>query len=334
MRQDSAEDAIVKIGAAPSGAPSAMGDSSPVVPCSVGVMAHNEEGNIGLLLEAVVSQRTTRVRISEVLVVCSGCTDGTEGVVQAWQRQDARIRLLVQARREGKASAVNLFLAHARERVVVLCSADLLPARDTIEQVVLPLCDPDLGMTTCRPVPVNDPSSFMGFASHLLWDLHHEINLRGFKAGELIAFRKIFERIPYRTAVDEASIEPVIQAQGYRVRYVPDAIVYNKGPDTVKEFLTQRRRIFAGHLSIRDTLGYRVKTMSSLRALFLLVRHLSWRPRRFLWAWAVAALEAYGRVLGRRDYAAKREHFMWEMAKTTKQLEQPRSDGRTAEASR
>jgi poly-beta-1,6-N-acetyl-D-glucosamine synthase len=283
-------------------------------------MAHNEAANIGRLLEAVVGQRTSAVRIAEIVIVASGCTDDTIAISRGWQERDPRINVLVQARREGKASAVNLFLSRAREPVLVLCSADLLPAPDTIEKVVTPFVDPEIGMTTCRPVPVNAPDRFMGFAAHLLWNLHHQINLEGFKAGELVAFRKIFERIPYRTSVDEARIEPVIRGQGYGVEYVPTAITFNKGPETVRDFLCQRRRIFAGHLAMRDELGYRVRTLSGLRILGLALRHMDWRPRSFCWTIAVAALEAYGRYLGRRDYRQKREQFVWEIATTTKQL--------------
>jgi len=288
--------------------------------CSIGIMAHNEGANIGRLLKALVSQRTSEAMLSEILVVASGCTDNTESIVREWATRDARIRLLVQAKREGKASAVNLFLSQAREKIAVLCSADLLPTTDAIEQVVVAFADPEIGLATARPVPVNDPGTFMGFAAHMLWDLHHHINLRSFKAGELIAFRKILERIPYHTVVDEASIEPVIRGQGYRARYVPTAIVYNKGPETVKDFLRQRRRIYAGHLSEREALGYSVSTMSGMKILGLVLRRMDWRPRPFLWTWSVAVLEAYGRVLGWRDYKKQRDHHIWEVAKTTKEL--------------
>jgi cellulose synthase/poly-beta-1,6-N-acetylglucosamine synthase-like glycosyltransferase len=297
-------------------------------------MAHNEEGNIGRLLAAVVSQRTRDVSISEIIVVASGCTDGTVQLCREWEERDRRIEVIVQPRREGKASAVNLFLSRAKEAVLVLCSADLLPAPDTIEQVVAPFVEPEIGMTTCRPVPVNTPDRFMGFAAHLLWNLHHLINLEGFKAGELVAFRKIFERIPYRTSVDEARIEPVIRGQGFGVRYVPTAITYNKGPETVRDFLCQRRRMFAGHLAMRDDVGYRVRTLSGMRILGLVVRHMDWRPRQFLWTVAVAALEAYGRFLGRRDYRQKREQFVWEIATTTKQLDAASVQTREAEVVR
>ncbi len=296
-------------------------DCQQPIKCSIGIMAHNEEANIDRLLAAVVSQRTVAVVVVEIIVVASGCTDGTEGIVREWTARDPRIRLVVQARREGKASAVNCFLSQAQEKVLLVCSADLLPAQDTIERLVAPFADPEVAMTGSRPVPLNDPNCFMGFAAHLLWNLHHQTNLIDFKAGELIAFRKIFQRIPYRTAVDEASIEAVIRGQGYVVRYVATAITYNKGPDTVKDFLRQRRRIHAGHLTLRDVVGYRVATLSGRKVLGLALRNLDWRPRGFAWTWAVAALEAYGRFLGWRDYRRRRDHSVWDIAKTTKQLE-------------
>ncbi len=292
----------------------------PPIACSLGIMAHNEEANIGRLLETVSSQPTLTAKLTEIIVVASGCTDRTESIVHEWERTDARVRLVVQKQREGKASAVNVFLAHAREKVLLLCSADLLPGEGTLDKVVAPFADPDLAMTTCRPVPVNDAGTFMGFAAHLLWDLHHLVNLRSFKAGELIAFRKVLSRIPRRSAVDEASIESVVRSQGYAVRYVADAVTYNKGPETVQDFLAQRRRIYAGHLAVRDSVGYRVSTLSGLRVLGLVLRHLDWRPRPFLWTWAVAALEVYGRLLGSFDYRRRRDHAIWTMARTTKAL--------------
>jgi len=286
----------------------------------MGIMAYNEEANIGRLLEAVLSQRLKNVTITEIVVVASGCTDDTESIVRGWAKHDRRIRLLSQEKRAGKASAINDYLLQARERILVLCSADLLPEAEAIERLVAPFEDPEVGMTSSRPLPVNDSRQFMGFAAHMLWNLHHAINLTSFKAGEMIAIRKIFERIPYHTAVDEASMEPVIRGQGYRVQYVPTAVVYNKGPETVADFLSQRRRIYAGHLAVRDTLGYSVSTMSAGKILGTLLRNLNLRPRPFFWTWAVVGLEVYGRLLGLSDYRKRRDHRVWEIAKTTKQL--------------
>jgi cellulose synthase/poly-beta-1,6-N-acetylglucosamine synthase-like glycosyltransferase len=284
-------------------------------------MAHNEAANIGRLLARVGASRLERVEVAEIIVVASGCTDDTEAIVRVAAAADPRIRLISQPTREGKASAMNLFLRDAACDVLILSSADLLPGEDAIERLVSPFADPEVGMTACRPEPLNDPATFMGFAAHLLWDLHHQMNLNGFKAGEMIAFRKVFTRIPPHTAVDEASVEPLIRGQGYGVRYVPDAIVYNKGPETVDDFLRQRRRIYAGHLEMQAALGYSVSTMSGGKIAGLLLRHLDWRPRQLWWTVRVVALEVYGRYLGRQDYRARRSHTVWESAATTKELE-------------
>jgi poly-beta-1,6-N-acetyl-D-glucosamine synthase len=291
------------------------------VPCTVGIFAHNEEANIADLLRIMLDQKLVTVDVREIIVVSSGSTDRTDEVVRQFMQRDRRIRLLVQEERLGKASAINLFLQHQTERVLVICSADLQPETDALEKLVAPFADPEVGMSSSRPVPVNDPNTLMGFAAHLLWGLHHDINLQGgFKAGEMIAFVKIFERIPYRTSVDEASIEPVIRGQGYRVHYVPEAVVYNKGPETVEDFLRQRRRIYAGHLDVKTLLGYSVSTMSGRRVLVALLRRLDWRPRRFLWTWIVVGLEVYGRFLGWRDFKSRRDHTVWDIAGSTKEL--------------
>ena len=225
-----------------------------MVSCCVGIMAYNEETNIGPLLEALAQQRLKSVDIAEIIVVASGCTDRTEAIVRDYCRKDDRVKLLVQGSREGKSSAINLLLWNTSQEIVVLESADTLPRPDTIEALVSPFADPSVGMTGGRPVPTNDPTSFMGFAAHLLWQLHHRVSLRKPKMGELIAFRRYFRQIPHRSAVDEASIEPLIKGQGLRLLYVPEAVVLNKGPETVSDFFKQRQRIFAGHLYVKDTL--------------------------------------------------------------------------------
>lgn len=174
-------------------------------------------------------------------------------------------------------------------------------------------------MTGGHPIPVNDPCTFMGFVVHLLWELHHQISLQHPKLGELVAFRRVFQRIPYDSAVDEASVEPLIVGQGYQLCYVPEAVVYNRGPATVSDFLKQRRRIYAGHLKVRHQQGYAVSTMSNVRILGALLHGWRWGWRQFLWIPAAICLEACGRFLGWIDFRFKRlDHTIWDIAVTTK----------------
>lgn len=287
--------------------------------CCVAVMAYNEEANIGNVLDTLCQQQLRNVEIVEIVVVASGCVDRTEEIARGFGQRDSRIRLISQQRREGKSAAINTLLRHTDAEIIVLANADAVPAPDAIEHLVAPFEDPMTGMAGGHPIPTNDHSIFMGYVAHLLWRLHHQVSLRRPKMGELIAFRNFFRQIPADSAVDEASIEPLIRGQGLRLLYVPDAVVYIRGPETVSDFLKQRRRIYAGHLYVQDTLGYRVSTMKGFRILplFLRVAELDWRY--FLWSPAAVALEIFGRLLGVWDYRVwKRKHSVWDVVETTK----------------
>jgi cellulose synthase/poly-beta-1,6-N-acetylglucosamine synthase-like glycosyltransferase len=292
-----------------------------MIHCCVGIMAYNEEANIGRLLAALLAQKTRIVSLDEIVVVASGCTDRTAVFVQEFAARDHRVRLLTQPRKEGKASAVNLLLRATAREVIILESADTLPRPETIEELVSPLQDPAVGMVGGHPVPTNSPATFMGYAAHLVWELHHQVALRHPKMGELIAFRNIFRQIPADTAVDEASIEPLIVGQGLRLRYASRAVVYNRGPERVSEFINRRRANYAGHLYVKDILGYKVSTMSVLRSAVALLRSARLDWRYFAWAPSVVALEVYVRLLAAYDYVfRKRKPYNWSMAASTKQL--------------
>ncbi len=295
--------------------------------CCIGVMAYNEEANIGKLLDALLHQDIQCCKLREIVVVASGCTDRTVEISREWANRDSRIRVIVQKTREGKASAINEFITYARSLqtdLLVLESADTLPADgQTMERLLAPFSrHPDIGMTGAHPVPINPRQTFIGFVVHLQWNLHHRIALCSPKLGELVAFRNVIPGIPPDTAVDEAAIEALLVPQGYRLMYVPDALVYNKGPDTVKDFLIQRRRIAAGHIHLQATQNHVVSTMNPWTSLKMLRHELSWTPKLLLWTLGAMSLEAYGRFLGYTDFYVKRKNpFKWDMAETTKRLQ-------------
>jgi len=288
--------------------------------CSIGVFAYNEEKNIGKLLEAILNQKTNKVEAEEIFVVASGCTDQTVSIAKEFEKKDARVKVLVQEIREGKYSAINLFLRAAKNDILVMESGDTIPEKDTIEKLVNVFEDPKVGIAGTRPIPINDPKTFLGFTTHLLWDLHHQISLKNPKAGEMVAFRKVFYQIP-PTAVDEACIEGIIKNRGYKIVYVPEALVYNKGPESISDFLKQRRRIHCGHFYLKKTAGYEVSTMNPWMTFILVLKNIKFNFRSIIFTIGAILLEAWGKALGWWDYKIKRKtHFVWDMAKTTRDL--------------
>ncbi len=291
----------------------------PSLRCSVGIMAYNEEANIADAISSVLDQELAASRLTELIVVASGCEDRTTAIVDDIARRDRRVRLIEQRRREGKASAINLFIRAARSEILLLVGADVLVRDGSVESILRHFEDPATGMVGGRPIPVNHETSFLGHAVHLQWRLHDRIARQSPKLGEVVAFRNVVPNVPVDTAVDEMSIQAAVSKLGYRLVYEPEAVVYNRGPATVHDFLRQRRRIHAGHLRVRDRDDYPAPTMRAGRVLAALPRSGSLgTPRAVAWSIGTAGLEAVARGLGRYDVLRRRPQHVWAVSATTK----------------
>jgi hypothetical protein len=150
--------------------------------------------------------------------------------------------------------------------------------------------------------------------------MEHTLCLEIPRLGEMIAFRKVFDRIPPDVAMDEAFVEAIVVERGMQVRYAPDAVVYNTGPTTIGDFVKQRRRNHAGHLYLKHKYGYAVSSIQNKRVIKVALKEL-WGIIQLLWVlFLLAVLEGWSRVLGWYDFAVKRDrHVVWDMAWTQKQ---------------
>lgn len=294
-------------------------ESAEALECSLGVIAYNEAGNITALLESLCAQKLRLARIAEIIVVSSASTDGTDELVEEFSRHHSQVRLIRQPSREGKSSAINLFLAAARAGILAVISGDVVPAADAIEKLVAPFADPRVGATGGRPLPENDPRTFTGYAVQLLWRLHHRMALLSPKLGEMIVFRRLMDSIPTDSAVDEASIEAIVRRAGLKLRYIPEAVIHNQGPRTLRDFVKQRRRIQNGHLWLARQEGYKVASQDGRILLWVLLRELAEHPLQAPKTLAVMAVEAYARLLGSYDYKIKGKNpFAWDIAHSAK----------------
>jgi hypothetical protein len=155
----------------------------------------------------------------------------------------------------------------------------------------------------------------------LQWRLHHVISQEHPKCGEMIALRSdLAESIPIESSVDEASLEAITVKKGLKLKYVPEARFINRGPESLRDFLSQRRRIASGHRWLKHTKGYMVSTASSWTTLKALCSQPPRRLREVFWTVGAIGLEAICRVFGIMDfYLRPRVHQVWSIAQTTKQ---------------
>jgi len=289
---------------------------------AIGIMAYNEERNIGSLLESILSQ-TSGASISRIVVVASGCTDRTCEIVSDYARRDPRVVLIEEQDRAGKTAAVNKFLLTATEEILMVSSADLIFQTQTVAEIMRPFADPEIGMVGAHAVPLNADDNFFGYASNLMWTLHHEISLRDPKMGELIAFRNVFRRLNPAAICDELSAYQLVRSAGYKAAYAPQAIVYNKGPGTLSDFVSQRMHCIVGNLAIMREHNVRVSTMRTLPVLRAALPHALRNWKRLHWTFGAAMLEFYCRLKSQSVYRSQRrrkEYQVWEPASTTKAL--------------
>jgi poly-beta-1,6-N-acetyl-D-glucosamine synthase len=290
-------------------------------PLAIGIMAYNEAANIGPLLDSILSQ-TAIDRINRVVVIASGCTDDTCAIVERYAASHPIVQLVAEKERGGKVRAINTFFSHAPEPILIVSAADLLYEPQTLEALTAPFQDDRVGMVGSHPVPLNSADDFLGFTVNLMWRLHHEISLHQPKMGELIAFRNVFRGLNPETPADEVQIEHGVRSVGFEVRYAPEAIVRNRGPETLADFIAQRTRWIAYNMQIQRKHHLPVSTLRTAPLLRAALASGRSDRRRLHWLASAAILEAYCRLRASIGYGSLNAAAKggWKPVASTKQL--------------
>ena len=289
---------------------------------SVGIIVRNEEKNILNLLQSVSEQKLKGLVIDEVIVVSSGSEDRTNELALKYMEKDGRVRLIVQKGAEGKASAINEFLKISKNDIVVISSGDIIFNEKTLQNLISPLIkDEKIGLSSAKPIPINDVHSFMGTVANMHWRLHRLLE----RHGETIAFRKsLVDHIPNEVSADEAYVEAIVGQKAFKAVQPSDSLIFNKGSENVAEFLSQIRRHYAGHLFIKNNFSYAVSSMTikgMTKIAKELLQYIRDNPKRVIHVVGYVLLEATGRLLGVWDFYFKKRHYrIWSVAQTTKIL--------------
>lgn len=289
---------------------------------TIGICAYNEESNIERSIRSVYEQRTDGFEIAEVVVVSSGSTDGTDDIVSGLLAEFDDLRFLPQKKREGKNSAINYLLENKKTQIIVLLNADnAFGDNGALSNLIKPFSDPKVGIVGGRPVPTNDRNSVAGFASQMLWNMHHHVSTVHPKIGELVAFRDIGTRLPMGTQSDEDILRMRLEEAGYKGVYAPDAVIRNRGPDTIADFIKQRTRVNIGERYMKKEYGYDIPTWDYrllVDAMFGAVRDMGFHPVKIA---LTVAMEMFSRLSATVYVGSDRGDMnVWDPVSTTKKL--------------
>ncbi|MCW4001030.1 MAG: glycosyltransferase [Candidatus Bathyarchaeota archaeon] len=293
----------------------------PKVSLMVGIAVSNEEQNIGALLENLTASAPPEVET--ICVVSSGSTDQTNSIIRSFAEDDARIQLIIEPERTGKASALNLLLEQSQNYdYMVYTGGDNIPCREALNHLLAAIRSQDVDIVGAHPRPVDDPHCFMGFCTHLLWNLHHDASLGKPKiSGELMVFKsRIIRELPPAIINDDAYIQALGEMKKYKISYCPQAEVLLKGPSNVHDFLAQRRRVFVGHQQLEFLIGKKVSTMKvpSWKSILKACPYRGLKGR--VYAAGFVFFQAVAFLLAKWDFARHNLPVKWTMAKSTKNL--------------
>ncbi len=289
---------------------------------TIGICAYNEAQNIERSIRSIYDQKTKDINVEEVIVVSSGSTDGTDDIVRRLAEEYGNITLIRQEKREGKNSAINCYLDNKTCDVVVMLNADnIFGNENSLYSLVSPFFNEKVGMVGGHPVPTNDKKDKVGFATHVLWTMHHHLALVYPKIGELVAFRDIGTRLPTDQQSDEDIIRMNLENADYDCIYAPDAIVLNRGPETEEDFLKQRIRVNIGEVNMKRKFDYDIPSWNKkylMKAVIGTVKDLGFHPFKLLYA---VRLEMKARKTAEEHIdSGDADMNIWDQVATTKKL--------------
>jgi len=240
---------------------------------SIGICAYNEARRLPMLFESLAAQSLPHgFVLREILVVASGCTDGTERVVEDWAQVEPRIALIRESERCGKSSALNAILGRFGGDILVLVNADarLLPGALS-ELVVAFESRPAVDVACGFPIPERS-DGVVTVVEDVWWRLHNrtlqtlsELGAGNHCCDELMALRRGFaDAIPTGVVNDGAYFGVLAARRGVTVQFAPGAKVLVAIPENLLGLLRQRRRILRGHRQVLEMLGAPPFTLQGL----------------------------------------------------------------------
>jgi cellulose synthase/poly-beta-1,6-N-acetylglucosamine synthase-like glycosyltransferase len=297
---------------------------------SVGICATTELENTLRLTDQILELSHRRMKLLEILVATPNHQLASE-----LSERDPRVVVLLEKKREGKASALNKIIRQASGDILVLASADIKIARNSIPRLVEGLIDNrEWGAVDSNVELINGDRLIMDRVSNILWDTHNATldeldgqDRLGQVAGDLVALRRdLVEQLP-SVINDDAYLALRVQEKGFRVKRVQDALVWIAGPRTPTDYVYQRSRVLQGHLQLIRRFGKMPTTFEfqflskPRRNLKLLVRTVArLGPSHLLPLIIAGLLELISFQVAVMSSLTKKNQKPWRLVESTKKI--------------
>lgn len=217
---------------------------------TIAICAFNEEENILLVLRSLLMQKQQGFLIKDIWVVSDGSTDKTEQIVKSFKSK--KITLLAKSKRLGKSYRLNEIYQKLQSDILVQIDADVvLTHENVLSSLVKPLHKgTSIHLTGGQTKPL-DPSTFTEKAVYLTTSMYKNLGIQKNHgnniysvSGKILALTNTLAKqivIPQASAND-AFVYFSCLKNGYSYRYVSDATVLYRLPQTLRDHTRQNIR--------------------------------------------------------------------------------------------
>jgi glycosyltransferase involved in cell wall biosynthesis len=229
---------------------------------SIIIPTFNGASRIGNCLDSLVKQ-TAGLNV-EILVVDDGSTDNTAHVISGY----SSVRLIPQTN-AGPASARNRGALEAQGKILLFTDDDCVPMLDWLQAMLEPFEDPEV--VGAKGVYRTHQKSLAARFVQIEYEDKYRLMV-GLPSIDFIdtysaAFRRdrFLEMTGYDTSFPVACAEDIelsyrMSARGWKMKFVPTAIVYHTHPDTFSRYLKKKYKFaFWRMLAVRKNPSKGVK---------------------------------------------------------------------------
>jgi poly-beta-1,6-N-acetyl-D-glucosamine synthase len=259
-----------------------------IVPC------YNEEDNVNEVIGHLLSMDYPNY---EIIAVNDGSKDRTGPLLDQLAKQDKRVRVIHQAKNQGKAVGLITAATVARSEYLVCIDGDAVLDHQSIPWLVRHfLSNPSIGAVTGNPrirnrstmlgrLQVGEFSSIIGLIKRAQSSYGRIYSV----SGVITAFRRsALHDIGYWSVdmmCEDIDITWKLQIQGWLVRYEPHALCWILMPETIMGLWKQRLRWAMGGIQVLFRYSTQLFKPHGLRMLPLYIEYVL----SVLWAYTMTA---------------------------------------------
>lgn len=222
---------------------------------SIGVPAYNEEANIAILLNCILSQKEISFKIIEILILSDGSDDKTIEIAKSFK--DSRIKVLSFKDRLGKPSRLNQIFRRFRGGYLLMSDADVkYSGKLVIERMARKIVNnPDLSLVMAKVHPFNNRGilergiyNFFYARDRIKTNYDYRKTVYAARAAGMLLAKKFARSLHLPTEIlnDDAYIYLVARSMNLEISFVDKAVIWYRTVSNFSDYMKQFKRYLDG----------------------------------------------------------------------------------------